>query len=138
MTTRTLLTSSISSTIAIVLLAAPARAQLAIASFTIDGGGGTSAGGAFTLMGTIGQHDAGAMSAGAVAIAGGFWIGSRRPACPTDFNGDGFVEPGDLDEFITSYFSTDPAEVARCDFNADGFVEPGDLDEFITAFFEGC
>ncbi|MGQ0628744.1 MAG: YncE family protein [Phycisphaerales bacterium] len=55
-----------------------------------------------------------------------------------DFNGDLFIEPGDLDDFITSYFSGTEIERARCDFNADGFVEPGDLDEFITRYFEGC
>ncbi|MGQ0628382.1 MAG: LamG-like jellyroll fold domain-containing protein [Phycisphaerales bacterium] len=60
-------------------------------------------------------------------------------SCPTDFNCDGFAEPGDLDEFITTFFAEegDPARAA-CDFNGDGFVEPGDLDEFITAFFDGC
>ncbi|MGQ0628209.1 MAG: PKD domain-containing protein [Phycisphaerales bacterium] len=65
-------------------------------------------------------------------------IDAGEPGCAVDFNNDGFVEPGDLDEFITAYFSTDELENARCDFNNDGFVEPGDLDEFITAFFEGC
>ncbi|MGQ0628299.1 MAG: PQQ-dependent sugar dehydrogenase [Phycisphaerales bacterium] len=60
------------------------------------------------------------------------------PPSPTDFNGDGFVEPGDLDEFITAFFSDNEAERALTDFNGDGFVEPGDLDEFITSFFEGC
>ncbi|MGQ0626664.1 MAG: matrixin family metalloprotease [Phycisphaerales bacterium] len=60
------------------------------------------------------------------------------PTCPGDFNNDGVTEPGDLDEFITAYFSGVPAETARCDFNNDGVTEPGDLDEFITAFFEGC
>ncbi|MGQ0627466.1 MAG: EF-hand domain-containing protein, partial [Phycisphaerales bacterium] len=64
--------------------------------------------------------------------------GPGVPYCLVDFNNDGFAEPGDLDEFITAYFSDDPMERARCDFNGDGFVEPGDLDEFITAFFEGC
>ncbi|MGQ0627303.1 MAG: DNRLRE domain-containing protein [Phycisphaerales bacterium] len=58
--------------------------------------------------------------------------------CNVDFNGDGFVEPGDLDAFITNYFSGVPAEEALCDFNGDGIVEPGDLDEFVTAFFSGC
>jgi hypothetical protein len=41
--------------------------------WTIDGGGGTSAGGAFTLSGTIGQPDAGVMSGGAYTLTGGFW-----------------------------------------------------------------
>ncbi|MGQ0628520.1 MAG: EF-hand domain-containing protein [Phycisphaerales bacterium] len=74
------------------------------------------------------------------AVAGGMVVPTvpTPPGCNVDFNGDGFVEPGDLDEFITNFFSTDPAENALCDFNGDGFVEPGDLDEFITAFFEGC
>ena len=38
-----------------------------ISWYTIDGGGGSSAGGAFQLSGTIGQHDAGVMSGGMVA-----------------------------------------------------------------------
>jgi hypothetical protein len=41
--------------------------------FTIDGGGGSSSGGGFTINGTIGQADAGAMSGGSYAIEGGFW-----------------------------------------------------------------
>ncbi|MGQ0627880.1 MAG: EF-hand domain-containing protein [Phycisphaerales bacterium] len=61
-----------------------------------------------------------------------------EPGCRTDFNNDGFVEPGDLDEFITAFFSDIEEERARCDFNGDGFVEPGDLDEFITEFFVPC
>ncbi|MGQ0628910.1 MAG: hypothetical protein ACT4PL_12520, partial [Phycisphaerales bacterium] len=47
------------------------------------------------------------------------------PCCPTDFNGDGIAEPGDLDEFITAFFSDNEAERAECDFNGDGFIEPG-------------
>jgi len=41
--------------------------------FTLDGGGGTSAGGGFTLASTIGQSDAGTMTGGGFALAGGFW-----------------------------------------------------------------
>ncbi|MGQ0628933.1 MAG: lamin tail domain-containing protein [Phycisphaerales bacterium] len=64
--------------------------------------------------------------------------GDCAPTCSVDFNNDGFVEPGDLDEFITAFFSDIEAERAACDFNNDGFIEPGDLDEFITTFFAGC
>lgn len=40
------------------------------------GGGQTSAtGGAYALGGAAGQHDAGAPSGGAYALAGGFWVG---------------------------------------------------------------
>src|SRR6266446_6003750 len=41
--------------------------------FTIDGGGGTSTGGVYTVSGTIGQPDAGHMSGGNFTIDGGFW-----------------------------------------------------------------
>ncbi len=41
--------------------------------YTIDGGGGTSTGGVYTLSGTIGQPDAGTMAAGNFALRGGFW-----------------------------------------------------------------
>ncbi|MGQ0627768.1 MAG: DVUA0089 family protein, partial [Phycisphaerales bacterium] len=65
-------------------------------------------------------------------------IDNTTPPCRIDFNNDGIVEPGDLDDFITYFFSDLESERAMCDFNNDGLVEPGDLDDFITAFFEGC
>ena len=43
---------------------------------TIDGGGGTSSGGAFSLSGTVGQPDASvAMTGGSYTLQGGFWAG---------------------------------------------------------------
>ena len=52
------------------------QAQFSISWLTFDGGGGPSAGGGFSLNGTIGQPDAGApMSGGAFTISGGFWPG---------------------------------------------------------------
>ncbi|HWN96366.1 MAG TPA: hypothetical protein VNT99_15150, partial [Methylomirabilota bacterium] len=51
-----------------------ARAQsYSIDWFTIDGGGGTSTGGVYSVSGTIGQPDAGTMSGGNYSLAGGFW-----------------------------------------------------------------
>jgi len=42
--------------------------------WTVDGGGGTSSGGSYTLSGTTGQPDAGpALSGGSYTLAGGFW-----------------------------------------------------------------
>ena len=41
--------------------------------FTIDGGGGTSTGGVYSVTGTIGQPDAGHMSGGNYTLDGGFW-----------------------------------------------------------------
>ncbi len=41
---------------------------------SIDGGGGTSTGGAFSVRGTIGQPDAGGpFSGGAYSVTGGYW-----------------------------------------------------------------
>jgi hypothetical protein len=50
-----------------------------ISWFTIDGGGGASSGGAYSLNGTIGQADAGNMSGGAYTLQGGFWAGAGGP-----------------------------------------------------------
>ena len=42
--------------------------------YTVDGGGVTSSrGGDYTLSGTIGQPDAGALSGGDFTLAGGWW-----------------------------------------------------------------
>ena len=41
--------------------------------YTIDGGGGTSSGGPYTLSGTIGQPDAGVHTGGPYTLVGGFW-----------------------------------------------------------------
>jgi hypothetical protein len=42
--------------------------------FTIDGGGGTSTGGVYSVSGTIGQPDAGGpMTNGQYSVTGGFW-----------------------------------------------------------------
>jgi hypothetical protein len=43
--------------------------------YTIDGGGGTSTGGPYSLSGTIGQPDAGRLSGGNFVLDGGFWGG---------------------------------------------------------------
>jgi hypothetical protein len=45
----------------------------AVESFTVDGGGGTSTGGTYTLSGTIGQPDAGRLRGGSFTLEGGFW-----------------------------------------------------------------
>lgn len=55
--------------------AAAAEAQsYSIDWFTIDGGGGTSSGGVYSVSGTIGQPDAGVtMIGGNYSVDGGFW-----------------------------------------------------------------
>ena len=70
---------------ALLLLALGARAQYSIDWQTIAGGGGTSTGGPYSLTGTIGQPDAGAMSGGNYSLQGGFWsmlAVSQAPGAP--------------------------------------------------------
>lgn len=50
-----------------------AFAQYSIDWSTLDGGGGQSSGGAYSLVGTIGQSDAGTLSGGVYRLEGGFW-----------------------------------------------------------------
>lgn len=55
-------------------LAAPALSQdFAVSWYTVDGGGGRSAGAGFEIAGTIGQPDAGSMVGGDYEVLGGFW-----------------------------------------------------------------
>jgi len=53
---------------------------------TLDGGGGTSTGGVYSVSGTIGQPDAGRMSGGNFSVDGGFWgliAAVQTPGAPT-------------------------------------------------------
>jgi hypothetical protein len=66
-----------------------AWAQYSIDWHTIDGGGGTSTGGVFSISGTIGQPDAGGlMTNGPYSLVGGFWALPtlvQTPGAPTLF-----------------------------------------------------
>lgn len=60
--------------------------QYSIDWSTVDGGGGTSAGGIYAVTGTIGQPDAGTMSGGNYTLQGGFWalpLAVQTPGSPT-------------------------------------------------------
>ena len=51
----------------------------------VSGGGGTSTGGAYSVSGTIGQHDASpAMHGGSFSLTGGFWspFAGQTPSAP--------------------------------------------------------
>jgi len=56
--------------------------------------------------------------------------------CPIDFSGDGMVDPDDLADYVSAFFSNPANE--RADYNLDGVVDPDDLSDFISAFFIGC
>lgn len=111
--------------------------------YTIDGGGGTSSGGSFTLSGTIGQPDAGAaMTGGSFSLTGGFWAGISAPApvgcSPADVLADGVVDGSDFVAFINSFAIGDVTIDPVADINRDGIVDGNDFVAFINAFAIGC
>lgn len=65
------------------LISSSSLGQYELSWYTIDGGGGRSIGGPYTLMGTIGQPDAAWSRGGDYELLGGFWPGG--PFCFVDF-----------------------------------------------------
>jgi len=82
--------------LALLALATSAWAAYEINWYTIDGGGGTSSAGLYTIRGTIGQPDAGTMTGGPYALAGGFWLGGTF--C--------YVDLEDLAGFLTDWLDS--------------------------------
>ncbi len=67
--------------IGLLLLASVAFAQSGdgydVSWWTVDGGGDVLSDGAYTLQGTAGQPDAGALGGDGYTLSGGFWAGGR-------------------------------------------------------------
>jgi len=59
-------------------------------------------------------------------------------SCPADFNGDGFLDFFDFDDFVSCFESEICPPGKTADFNGDGFADFFDFDEFIGAFARGC
>ena len=125
--------TSVSVILSVTLLAAAASAhEYSITWYTIDAGGGTSAGGTYTLSGTIGQPDAHApRTSQSFTESGGFWTGIP---CAADFNADGVVNSQDFFDFLAAFFAGEPA----ADFNADALINSQDFFDFLGTFFAGC
>jgi hypothetical protein len=121
------------------LFAVAAIANFSVDWHTVDGGGGTLSGGAYSVSGTIGQHDAGApLTAGAFSITGGFWAGASSPAaCAGDTNGDGLVNGADLSVLLSQFGQNVPAGTGA-DFNSSGSVNGADLSVLLSRFGLGC
>lgn len=69
-------------TIALLLIVSTALALSGydLSWWTVDGGGGTASGASYTLVGTIGQPDAGILTGGNYTLGGGFWRGGVAAA----------------------------------------------------------
>lgn len=75
---RSAVSAGVLALMALLLLAGVALADggYEIGWFSVDAGGGGSAGGGYTLTGSIGQPDAEALSGGSYTLTGGFWAGA--------------------------------------------------------------
>jgi hypothetical protein len=61
-----------------------------------------------------------------------------RVSSGTDFNGDGFVDFFDYDDFVTCYEGGACPPGRDADYNGDGFVDFFDYDDFVADFESGC
>ncbi len=125
--------------LAVAAFASVAAAQYSVNWYTIDGGGGTSTGGGYTISGTIGQPDAGpAMTGSTYTVTGGFWVGTGTggtgcSACAADYDGNGGVDGGDLAAFFADF----EAGEGCADVDLNGGVDGGDLAYFFAVFEAG-
>ena len=121
--------------------AAPALAQFSIPWFTVDGGGGTSTGGTFTLSGTIGQHDAGTHTGGAFQCLGGYWGGAEGgavcyPNCDQS-TATPILNVADFTCFLQRYAASD--SYANCDAStAPPVLNVADFTCFLQKYAAGC
>ncbi len=102
--------------------------------FSVDGGGGTSAGGNFTLDGTIGQADAGRLAGGDFAVEGGFIPGVAVPPVLAvtcgDLNDDGDVNVFDAImelQIIVGLITPTETQVKVGDVVRDGAIDVFDV-----------
>ena len=116
-----------------------AGSNFEIPSYSIDSGGGMISGGTFTLVGSIGQPDAGpTLSGSTFTLQGGFLAGSPVvPNCPGDVNGDNMVNFADLDTLLDRW-DTATAPNTNGDLDGDGFVSFADLNILLDRWDTSC
>lgn len=119
---RCLISSVTAATLACVVGAA--SAQLAISKFTVDGGGGGSAGGAFAVGGTIGQPDAGRSSGASYTLSGGFWSGGGVVTGVEDGGPDGGIGQPEVAQLSFQMYPASPNPVAEQMMIAFDLPEP--------------
>ncbi|MBN1126753.1 MAG: hypothetical protein JXA82_17240 [Sedimentisphaerales bacterium] len=97
--------------------------------YTIDGGGGTSTGGPYELVGTIGQTDTGVSSADPHVLSAGFWPGNF--GCVVNLT--------DLMLFMEQWLSMTPgASFSPADFDQSGDVDISDFAVLSAWWFDYC
>ena len=121
--------------LALVLIVAwtVAATEFEIPRYTMQSGGGASTGGGFTVVGTIGQVEAGQLAGGGFAVTGGFWI----PCVPGDRDCDGDVDIDDHAAWPDCLAGPDQTVGTNCrvlDFDGDDDVDLQDWSAFQQAF----
>ena len=108
---------------------------------TVDGGGAASAGGAFVVIGTIGQPDAGVMTGDSLrTVLGGFWAVTVPDPCYVNCDASTtapILNVQDFTCFLNRFNTSDPYA------NCDGSTTPPvlnvqDFTCFINKFNIGC
>jgi hypothetical protein len=98
---------------------------------------GTLPPGEYRIIGTVGGRAFGSAS----NQAGYDFIlsmpGAGGGECQADFNGDGFLDFFDYDEYVLC-FETGDCNGNQPDFNGDNFLDFFDYDAFVAAFEAGC
>ncbi|MCA9254312.1 MAG: hypothetical protein KDA33_01685 [Phycisphaerales bacterium] len=111
-----------------------------LSRYTVDGGGGRSAGAGFELTGSVGQHDAGPaagpMSGAGFEIRGGFWAASESCSCPGDMNGDGARNGADIQQFVSCLIMDNGCSCADVDSMAG--VTMDDVVVFVDDLLAGA
>ncbi len=116
----------------VLVMSLSAMAGYEIRWSTIDGGGGTSSGGQYSLTATIGQHDAAYSQGGDYEVLGGFRPGG--PLC--------FVKFDDFARFAAHWLDTGCSQANNWCQGADldqlNDVGADDLNLFITEWLYEC
>ena len=133
--------SSLFALFTVVISAPVAHAQFQIDWYTIDGGGGPSAGGGFSLTGTIGQPDAAASAGSIFECNGGFWVTPLITASCYANCDNSTITPvlnvNDFTCFLNRYAAGDPA--ANCDASTIApTLNVNDFTCFLNRFAAGC
>jgi len=104
--------------------------------YTMDGGGGTSSGGAYALSGTIGQPDAAPpLAGGAYDLEPGFWPGAGiLTACSCDLDANAVLNLDDIILFADGFVDMNPV----ADIDGNGVYNLDDVILFAACFNSGC
>jgi hypothetical protein len=117
-----------------------AHGQYTIDWCTIDGGGGDTFGGTFTLSGTIGQPDAGVHAGGTFQVSGGYWVDLGGSACYANCDGSSgtpALTANDFQCFLNKFAAGE--SYANCDESTGTpSLTANDFQCFLNKYAAGC